>query len=356
MTGPTGRPFNYSDAGAGGEMHPAMFWFANRLNDPSLLYSDRYQMINKKPSNDRLLPAVMIWSAGMTMDKITAPSKKIWVGQGKNPVALMRTSWTDPHAIYVAMKGGSPSVNHGHMDVGSFIMEAKGQRWAMDFGMQDYNSLETAGVNLWRMAQTSQRWEVFRYNNFVHNTLTVNDQLQIVGGYASITSWSDKPAFVNAVTDITSVYKGQLQKAIRGIAIIDNQYVTVRDEIETPATETVIRWNLLTSAEVSITGNNTAVLTKDGKKLTIKVLEPEVITMKTWSTVPTHSYDATNPGTIMVGFEAKIPANSKVALTVLLLPEGAVENVSVTGKELDSWSGTSFLTSPQPLSQVMVLT
>jgi Heparinase II/III-like protein len=298
-------------------------------------------MVNKTPQNDRLLPAVMIWSAGMTMDRITAPSKKIWVGQGKNPVALMRTSWTDPNAIYLAMKGGSPSVNHGHMDVGSFIMEAKGERWAMDFGMQDYNSLETAGVSLWGMAQNSQRWEVFRYNNFVHNTLTVNNQLQVVGGYAAITSHSDMPSMMNAITDITSVYKGYLQKVIRGIAIVDNQYVTIRDEIETTGTETVIRWNLLTSAEVSITGNNTAVLTKNGEKLTIKVMEPAVITMKTWSTVPTHAYDAPNPGTIMVGFETTIPANSKAALTVLLLPEGAMENGSVTSKNLDSWPKTT---------------
>lgn len=341
MTGPSGRPFNYSDAGAGGEMHPAMFWFANRVNDPSLLYSDRHQMLSKKPSNDRLLPAVMIWSAGMTMDKITAPSKKIWVGQGKNPVALMRTSWTDPDAIYVAMKGGSPSVNHGHMDVGSFIMEAKGERWAMDFGMQDYNSLETAGVKLWGMAQNSERWEVFRYNNFVHNTLTVNNQLQTVGGYASIVSWSDLPTMLNAVTDITSVYKGNLQKAVRGISIIDNQYVMVRDEVETPGAETVIRWNMLTSAEVSLTGKNTALLTRNGKKLIIKVMEPAVVTMKTWSTVPSHSYDAANPGTVMVGFEANVKANSNVVLTVLLLPEGAVENSSATGKGLDSWPKTS---------------
>jgi hypothetical protein len=283
----------------------------------------------------------MIWSAGITIDKITTPSKTVWVGQGKNPVALMRTSWTDPNAIYVAMKGGSPSVNHGHMDVGTFIMEAKGERWVMDFGMQDYNSLETAGVSLWGMAQNSQRWEVFRYNNFVHNTLTVNNQLQIVGGYAAITSYSDMPAMMNAITDITSVYKGYLQKAIRGIAIVDNQYVTVRDEIETPGAETVIRWNLLTSAEVSITGNNTAVLTKNGKKLTIKVQEPAGIVMKTWSTVPAHSYDAANPGTIMVGFEATIPANTKTALTVLLLPEGASENVSITAENLDSWTKTS---------------
>ena len=133
MTGPTGNPFNYSDAGQGGEMHPAMFWFAGRMGDPSLLWSDMYQMVNKKPSNDRLLPAVMIWSAGLKMDKITNPSKKIWIGGGKNPVALMRTSWTDPNAIYAGLKAGSPSVNHAHMDVGSFIMDADGVRWEMDF-------------------------------------------------------------------------------------------------------------------------------------------------------------------------------------------------------------------------------
>ena len=341
MTGPTGDPFNYSDAGSHGEMHPAMFWFANNLNDASLLWSEKYLMAIKKPDNDRLLPAVMIWSAGITMDKITAPSKKIWVGQGKNPVALMRTSWTDPKAIYVAMKGGSPSVNHGHMDVGSFIMEAEGERWAMDFGMQDYNSLETAGVNLWNMAQNSQRWEVFRYNNFVHNTLTVNNQLQVVGGYAAITSWSDVPSMMNAISDITSVYKGQLQKSVRGIAIIDNQYVTVRDEIETLDSATVLRWNLLTSAEVSITGKNTAILTKNGKKLTILVKEPASITMKSWSTEPQHKYDAPNPGTVMVGFEATLPANSKTALTVLLLPEGSAENTLVTSKTLDRWPKTS---------------
>jgi hypothetical protein len=281
----------------------------------------------------------MIWSAGMTMDKITVPAKRIWVGQGKNPVALMRTSWTDPDAIYVAMKGGSPSVNHGHMDVGSFIMEAKGERWAMDFGMQDYNSLETAGVDLWNMKQNSQRWEVFRYNNFVHNTLTVNNQLQKVDGYAPITSWSDNPSMMNAITDITSVYKGLLKKSIRGIAIVDNQYVTVRDEIEAITSETVVRWNLLTSATVNITGNNTAVLTKNGKTLTIKVREPASVTMKTWSTVPPHSYDAANQGTIMVGFEAVIPAGTNVSLNVLILPDGAKENSSFTSKKLEEWPG-----------------
>jgi len=337
MTGPTGIPFNYSDCGTGAGVNPAMFWFAGRLEDASLLWSQRWFLLNRKPANDRLLPALLIWNAGMTVEEITTPSKKIWTGQGKNPVALMRTSWNDPSAVFVGFKAGSPSVNHGHMDVGSFVMEAGGIRWAMDFGSQDYNSLESAGVSLWGMAQNSQRWEVFRYNNYVHNTLTVNNKLQSVDGKASIISFSEKSEMLNAISDISSVYKGELDKVVRGIAIVDSKYVMVRDEVLAPAKETVIRWNLLTSAEVTITGNNTAELSKDGKKLMLKVIEPANVTMKTWSTVPGHTYDAQNPGTIMVGFEVTLPASSSSVLNVLLIPSGAAGNDEISGKTLAEW-------------------
>jgi hypothetical protein len=341
MTGPGGIPFNYSDCGSGSGLNPAMFWFAGRLEDASLLWSERWQLLNKKPSNDRLLPALLIWNAGMTIQEITPPAKKFWTGQGKNPVTLMRTSWTDPNAVFVGLKAGSPSINHGHMDIGSFVMDAAGERWAMDFGPQDYNSLETAGVSLWSMAQNSRRWEVFRYNNYVHNTLTVNNKLQSVDGKATIAGYSDKEEMMNAVTDIASVYNGDLKKAMRGIAIVDNQYVMVRDEVETSASETVIRWTLLTSAEVTIAGNNSAELVKNGKKLSLKVLEPVKVTIKTWSTVPAHTYDAQNPGTILVGFEATVPANSGAVLNVLLMPSGSVENREMSERTLSEWPNTS---------------
>ena len=337
MTGPSGICFNYSDCGAGGSLQPAMFWFAQKLNDPSLLWSERHYLLSDKPSNDRLLPAILIWSNGMAINDITPPAYNIRVGQGKNPVALMRTSWENPDAIFVGLKGGSPSVNHGHMDAGSFVMEANGVRWAMDPGMQNYNSLETAGVDLWNMSQNSQRWEVFRYNNFVHSTLTVNGKLQVVDGYAPITGFSGQHGMLNAITDITAVYREDLTSATRGIAIVDDRYVIVRDELETNENESVIRWNLLTSADVTITGNNTAELVKEGKKLVMKVTEPAKVKLKTWSTVPQHDYDAPNPGTIMAGFEISVPAGSKAVLNVLLLPEGTVEDHSVSLKSLAEW-------------------
>jgi len=341
MTGPSGRPFNYSDAGGGGGLQPAMFWFAQKNADPSLLWVERSRMLNgdlKRYINDRLLPAAMLWGGGISINTITPPASTMWVGKGKSPVALMRTSWTDTAALFVGMKGGSPSVNHAHMDIGSFVMEAGGVRWAMDFGMQEYESLESKGMNIFGRTQDAQRWTIFRYVNQAHNTLTVNNQLQRVAGYAPLTGFSRDKDFMNAVTDMTEVYKGALAKATRGIAIVDQQYVVVRDEIEAADTVTTIRWTLVTPASVMLTGTNTAELTKDGKKLFLRVETPAAITMKTWpSDPPPNSYDAPNPGTIRTGFELTIPAKSATSIVVRLVPEKAAAIANKKIASLDAW-------------------
>lgn len=338
MTGTTGKPFNYSDAGANGGLHPAMFWFAAKTKDPSLLWVERNYLENPlKYIDERLLPAMMLWSKGIDMNKITPPKSTMWVSQGKNPVALIRTSWTDTNAIYVAMKGGSVSVNHAHMDIGSFIMDADGVRWAMDFGAQDYESLESKGIQVFGRTQDAQRWTIFRYTNLVHNTLTINNQHQRVTGYAPIISSGASPSFMNAVTDLTEIYKGSVAKASRGIAIVDKSYVVVRDEIETLDSSTTIRWTLLTPATVKIIGANKAELKQKDKKLILQVETSSNIVMKTWSTDPPNSYDAPNPGTTLVGFEITVPAHTKTEWNVKLIPEKALGKVTKKIQPLKNW-------------------
>ncbi len=341
MTGPSGKPFNYSDAGSNGGLHPSMFWIADKAKDPSLLWEERKFLKNSAGISlvrDRLLPSILLWSGGIEIDKIVAPSSTMWVGHGKNPVAMMRTSWTDPTAIYVAMKGGSVSVNHAHMDIGSFIMEAHGVRWAMDFGMQEYESLESKGIKLFGRTQDAQRWTVFRYTNLVHNTLTINNRHQDVNGFAPITSSGNAPGFMNVVTDLSEVYKDELVTSNRGIAIVDKSYIVVRDEIETANKESTIRWTMLTPATVKITGTDKAELTKDGKTMLIQVQSSGKITMKTWSTDPPNDYDAPNPGTTLVGFEVTIPANTKSALNVTLVPGSAGKKVIKKIEPLQNWN------------------
>lgn len=361
MTGPTGNAFNYFDSGARGGLQPAMFWFAAKTENPSLLWTEQNYLLNPAELNrqrqNRLLPATLIWGQGLNLsgvpgpafrpNRIAAPTATVWTGGGRNPVALMRTSWSDPAAIFVGLKGGSPGLSHGHMDVGSFVMEADGVRWAMDFGMQDYNSLESNGIDLWNMKQDSPRWQVFRYTNFVHNTLTVNNGLQRVAGEAALTGSSANAGFRNAITNLTDLYSPALTGASRGVAIVNSQYVAVRDELATGPVETTVRWTMLTPATVRMLGDNRAELTKDGKKLILQVQEPATVTLKTWPTDPPHNYDAPNPGTTLVGFEMTVPANTKVNLTVLLLPEKAASSGVIQPEPHRQTGGTSI----KPLAQ-----
>jgi hypothetical protein len=320
MTGPSGKPYNYSDSGTNPEFNPAMFWFTGKTKQSSLLWASMQQLAADMPLKNRLLPAVMVWGRAEKLSKIPPPQQKVWLGTGPNPVALMRSSWTDPQAIFVGFKGGSPSLSHAHMDAGSFVMEADGVRWAADLGMQDYESLESKGVDLWNYAQNSQRWQIFRYTNYAHNTLIVNDGLQNAKGSAALVSHSAKTDFKNAVAELGSLYSPALSGLKRGIAIVDDSYVVVRDELATATDSVTVRWSMMTAAQVQITGKNTAELSKDGKTLTLQVAEPFHPLMKTWSADAKKDFDAPNPGMRMVGFELKLPPGFRQALTVLLIP------------------------------------
>ena len=249
----------------------------------------------------------------------------------------MRTSWSNPNGIYVGFKAGSASVNHAHMDIGSFIMESDGIRWASDFGMQDYESLESKGIQVFGRTQDAQRWTIFRLNNLVHNTLTVDGQLQLVSGYSKIDRFSDKADFTFAISDLSTVYAGQLANLSRGAAIVDESYVVIEDELTTLDTLTKVRWTMLTTAKVSIEKNNEVLLTKDGRQLTLRVDSPAKVTLKTWSTQPTTTYDAPNPGTTLVGFEIELPANTKEAFAVKLIPQGAEKKAKQKVEPLSSW-------------------
>ncbi|MEX2639079.1 MAG: heparinase II/III family protein [Balneolales bacterium] len=323
MLAPSSRNYNWGDNGSGGSLSPAMFWLAEKNNQPSLLYKEKFFLDTdnySKFTGDRLLPGIMIWGKDIPFDQITEPDYASYVAQGPMPLTIMRTSWSDPSAIFLGFKGGSPSVNHGHMDIGSFVMEADGVRWASDLGAQNYESLESKGMNIFGRAQDAERWTVLRLNNFVHNTLTVNGELQRVDGYGAIDRHSGEPDFSFGITDISSVYNTTMASVTRGAGIVDQDYVVIRDELLAGPAPSTVRWQMLTEADVTITGDHTATLTKDGQQLFLQVDKPAAIKVTTWSSQPETDYDAPNPGTIMVGFEAEMPAGAAETLQVKLIP------------------------------------
>ncbi|HSM46694.1 MAG TPA: heparinase II/III family protein, partial [Draconibacterium sp.] len=204
-------PFNFADCGTGIGVLPGMFWLAGHSADQTCLYNELKKMaftLDNSPSsltNNRLLPFLLIWSMNLSLTNLPAPIETTYLAQGKSAVAAMRTGW-GPNDIYLAVKGGTPSANHAHMDIGSFVMEANDIRWAMDFGMSDYNKLETNGVDLWNMNQTSERWDVFRYNNMAHNTLTINGNKQLVTGNSPIENMVNTADRKSVELNLTSLY------------------------------------------------------------------------------------------------------------------------------------------------------
>lgn len=329
VTGPSGYYFNYSDCGRGGQgVSPAMFWFAAQRREPYLLWNEWAKLEpadvrtgrSSRRSGERTAPMLLLW---MAPDQPTParPAALSWSAQGPNPVAFHRSSW-DAAASYVTIKGGSPGLNHAHMDVGAFVMDADGQRWADDLGMQDYNSLESKGVKLWGKTQDSERWKIFRLGTSSHNVLMVDGQMQRVDADARIVLTKTG----RSVVDTGAIYKGQLAQARRGVMLQPDRSVRVQDEFKALGKVATVRWAMVTHADVKVEGPGRATLSQAGKKLGFRVLEPAGAALKIYQTDPPPSaLDASNKGTRMIGFEVQVPAGKAERLVVQLVPQSAAD-------------------------------
>jgi len=265
---------------------------------------------------------VMIWGAGSgaSLENPLEPKQLSWMGQGRTPVMATRSSWSDPAALYLGFKSGSPSGGHGHKDVGSFVLEADGVRWAADFGGENYNRLESHGVNLWTHAEDGQRWEVFRHRSSSHNLLTFNGKQQLAAGYAKIDDYADKDGLVYAMSDLSALYPSQVAAYKRAASVVDKRYVVIQDVVSTDQA-TKMRWNMLTEADkVTFLSENRALLEKGDKKLYLMVESPLPVRFYQKDTTPEEDYNSPNEGNKIFGFEADLPANITHEIRVYLMP------------------------------------
>jgi len=258
-----------------------------------------------------------------------------WEGDGEVPVSVHRSSWTDPRAVFIGLKGGSPSANHGQMDAGSFVFDADGLRWALDLGAEGYHGIESRGMNLWSSAQDSDRWRIFRQSNQGHNTLVIDDQLQVAKGKALIVRFSDGPAFPHSVVDLSSVYAGQAQTVWRGVGLLGSNEVVIQDELTGLKAGSRVRWGVITRGEPEAMGATRLGLRQSDRSLQLLIRGVEPVSG--WQVIdtarPRHEWDSPNRGTRMVAFEAQAPESGRLRWAVVLTP-GSCEGSAADGFEL----------------------
>jgi len=305
---PSGRQFNFSDGGERQEIGLPLFYLARELQQPALIEAKRSMIRNKLGLNERFAPLIALWWPGSAKAQPVALN---FNGQGPQPVSIWRSSWTDPNALYFAIKGGGANHSHAHMDAGSFVIDLDGIRWAKDLGMQDYNSLENRGVDLWNLRQGSSRWQVFRLANAAHNTISIDNSLHDAIGMATLRMNGDS----EAVLDLSPIFlSGQIKQATRS-ARVDGLTVTLTDNISGAKPGSRIRWAMSTEAAISINGND-ATLSSGGKTLHVRFSGTPVTLEVLDISKPRTDLDAINPNSRQLTAQAPAADDGSWRLSV----------------------------------------
>lgn len=328
VTGPSGLTFNYADGGMDRSTDCATWWLAQHANRPDILaYFERHAFteyctsrspLNPGHGGNRLFAFTLFWLQPVP-DGLAPQAPLNWSSEGEVPITIHRSAWDNAQSLFVGLKAGSPSAPHGHMDAGSFVLDADGVRWAYDLGSESYNRIESRKMDLWSPKQDSDRWRVFRLSSLSHNTLVIDGQLQFAKGKARVASFRGAPT-PETVLDLSPVYTNAAQVLRTGTLLPSGEF-RLTDTLKGLRCGACVRWGMVTKAKPDAQRTGPLLLREAGKRLCLTPLHGEATCWKTYevATAP-NEWDSSNTGFVMVGFESVVPASGELTLTVLFTP------------------------------------
>jgi hypothetical protein len=260
MRGTSGKSFNYADAGATHIRHSALFWLAAKFNRPALA---KYQAQYGTGGVTDLL-----WYDPKLL-KGDVPPLPNAASFAKVEVAAARSSWTDPNAPYVAVKAGRNGVSHAHLDLGSFVFDALGERWIHEIGADDYNLPGFFG---------GKRYEYYRVRAEGQNTLVINPAMhkldQDVKAFCQITRCETTGKTTEIETDLTPAYaKHGASKVIRTCRLTPSQLV-ITDQIALKKPGEAW-WFAHVRAKTTVAADGrSATISQRGKSVTVHLIKP----------------------------------------------------------------------------------
>ncbi len=260
-TNNAGLVFSYGDSSHGAVATPELYWLSRKFNQPALAW---YQ---SRLARGHPLDILFYDERAEKFDAKTLPLERSFRGA---EVATFRSDWSDRKGLFVGFKGGDNSAAHTHLDLGTFMLDADGVRWAIDLGAENYN---VAGY--WDRKR--QRWTYYRCRAEGHNTLVINrdgNPDQDPTATAPIIRFASKKQSAFAIADLTPAYAKSATKVWRGVAMLDRSQVLVQDEVIADR-PTEVFWFMHTVAGISLSDDRkTAILTQDGRRMQARILAP----------------------------------------------------------------------------------
>jgi hypothetical protein len=327
LTGPTGGFFNFADSHANRSFNPTVLWFARETDRPDLTAAELARL-GRGSASDRsaersVNPLALLWlqpATGKTRAPAAGSPPLHWRGDGLQPVASLRSAWGDPSATWIALKAGTSNHSHAHMDVGSFVLEAGGVRWAVDPSHDDYGMIRSAGVphaELFDYAQDSRRWEIFRLGPEGHNILRFGGARQIAAAHASLGSLVKTFEGTRVAIDLAATYAGQAANVVREVTLRTDRSVLIADTWTALENETDVSWQWLTRARVTPEPDG-ARLEQDGRTLRLRIREGQGarLEIQDVATLVKPPFDSPNAGYTRIVIRLTTAARTKGVLVV----------------------------------------
>jgi len=274
--------FNYSDCADERTGSWSLRWLAQKCGEPI------YNWVALR--DQQQTPMDLLWFSADTGKAGEKELPRNAVFRGIANVAMLRGGWGDkvktfkPMAdnrghVYLGIRGGVNARDgvHAHLDLGSFVLDSDGLRWAVDLGPVDPNSDDHyADYKLpgYFDVELERRFRYYRTGTVGHNTLHINGFNQALGAQTEIVAFGesadDEPELAIVVVDLTPAYPDCL-RARRGFALIEGRDVLIVDEL-TPKNQLNLVWQMHTPAQA--TAGNPARLSQGGKEFFAQILEP----------------------------------------------------------------------------------
>lgn len=287
---PSGRVFNFANAGKDPSNTPAYFFFSKYYGQPEVAEWYRNEL-NKVVADDltenQMFFLSLPWfDAAESVESRQIPTMEVYHNT-INDIIVFNGDRDKEGSLFLIAKGGTPNQAHQQMDCGTFLVESDGICWTEDLGADDY-----ALPGFWDYKVGGQRWNYFRNNNFSHNTINIDHQLQNADGRAFVCEEHPEASTPSARLDMTSLYKDQAESAFRRFTLIDDNTLEIEDEITLLDPKSVVSWIAGTTADVTTDGQEVC-FSKDGKKFYLTFTSPGNVRFKIYPA--TTSYEGEKP-------------------------------------------------------------
>lgn len=185
-------------------------------------------------------------------------------------VATLRSAWNDRNALYVGLKGGDTANLHSQLDLGTFILDAGGQRWGIELGMESDRAPGMANP-----ADRARRYGNYPQGSKGQNVIVSKAENQPLEAKATLSGFVTTPERGAAIVDLKDAYNKEAKSYLRGAMVVRGaqNYAVIQDDISLKGSQT-LAWQMHTRATVAIDGKK-ATLTQGNQTLTAVILSPD---------------------------------------------------------------------------------